>query len=173
MAESNVSQPSPQIGVGFGTVKKFREIVVTPGTTDKFSVIDAAQATPIALGDLLAYVAGVANTVRTAVTGDLVAAVKMAGLAAYEAVVNSTGVFGYKPAAGDPIAVYRKGRYYIVNVDGVVAPDEELIVGTVAGSVKARGGDTTRQVVGVCRVGNSSVAGDPIEADIDTTVVKP
>lgn len=168
MPQSNVTQPSPQIGVGFGSVKKFREIRIVPGAVDNASVIDAAQVTPIALGDLLAYQSS--NSVRHAVTTDTLALFRIAGLAAYEAVVDATGVYGYKPAVGDPIAIYRKGRFYLVNVDGVVDAGKPLVVGTVAGSVKDGTGDTTRQIVGVSVVGNASVAGDPIEADIDTSM---
>ncbi len=164
MSESNVSQPSPQIGVGFGPVVKFREIYVL--FADALNSLASDLATPVALGDLLAY-SGDANTVEPALAAD---GKPRAGLAAYEAVVNSTGVWGYKPQAGDPIGLYRKGRFYMVNVEGVVAVDEELVAGTVLGSVRARPGGNTEDTVGVARVGNGGVSGGPIEADIDTTI---
>jgi hypothetical protein len=165
MSESNVQQPSPQIGVGFGPVVKFREIYVL--FTEALNSLDAALATPVALGDLLAYSGE--KTVKPHVAGD---GFKPAGLAAYEAVVNSTGVWGYKPQAGDPIGVYKKGRYYVVNVQGVVANEDQLVVGTVAGSLRARPGGNTDPTIGVAKVGNGGVANAPIEAEIDTTVIQ-
>lgn len=167
MPESNVQQPSPQIGVGFGTVKKFREIKVVPGTTDAQSVLDPTLATAVALGDLLAYSGE--NKVKPHVAGD---GFDAAGFASYEAVVNSTGVYGYKPQAGDPVAVYKKGRFYVVNVEGAVVAGDQLVVGTVAGALRSRPGGNTDPTIGIARVGNNAVAGDPIDAEIDTTVVQ-
>ena len=163
--ESNVQQPNPQFGVGFGPVVKFREIYVLH--SDALSRLGSTLATAVALGDVLRQSGE--NEVLPVVNTDTD---RIAGLASYEAVVNSTGIYGYKPQAGDPMAIYKKGRFYIVNVEGVVAKDEELVVGTVAGSLRARPGSNTQQTVGVCVIGNNAVAGDPIEADIDTTVVQ-
>jgi hypothetical protein len=162
--ELNVSQPSPQIGVGFGPVVKFREIYVH--FVDALSSIYSGQATPIALGDLLSYRS--ANVVQSAVAAD---GLVPAGFASYEAVVNSTGVWGYKPQAGDPIGVFKKGRFYCVNVEGVVNMGDELVAGITAGSIRSRTAPTD-PTIGRAMVGNASVAGAPIEAEIDTTVVQ-
>ncbi len=161
--EANVSQPSPQIAVGFGPVVKFREIYKL--FVDGLCSLDANLATPVALGDLLAYSGE--NTVLPAVTGDGKA---RAGFALYEAVVNSTGAWGYKPQAGDPIAVMRKGRAYCVNVVGLVTVDQKVMAGSTAGSLVVS--DGSEQTVGICRVGNGGVSGGPIEVEIDTTVLQ-
>jgi len=165
MTQANVQQPSPQIGVGFGPVSKFREIYVLH--TEAQNVLSSAITAPVALGDLLSY--NGANVVQPAVADD---GFRPAGFAAYEAVVNSTGLYGYKPQAGDPIGVYKKGRFYVVNVQGVVAAGDDLVVGTVAGSLRTRPGGNTDPTIGLCRVSNGGVAGAPIEAEIDTTVVQ-
>ena len=164
MGQSNVTQPSPQIGVGFGSVVKFREIYVLHSEAQNSL---GTLTTPLALGDMLSYSGE--NTVLPAIYND---GYNPAGLAAYEAVTDATGLYGYKPQSGDPIGVYKKGRFYVVNVDGIVAAGNELVTGTVAGSLRARPGGNTQLTVGICRVGNGGVAGAPIEAEIDTTVIQ-
>lgn len=165
MSELNVSQPSPQIGVGFGAVVKFQEIYVLH--VEAQNILDPTLAAPLALGDLLSYSGE--NKVLPAISGD---GFKPAGFAAYEGVVNSTGVWGYKPQAGDPIGVYKQGRYKSVNVDGIVAAQAQLVVGTVAGSVRSRPGGNTDPTVGIALVGNAGVAGGPIEVELNTMVVQ-
>ena len=166
MSQTNVQQPSPQIGVGFGPVSKFREIYVLH--TAAQNTLASTITNPVALGDALSQSAE--NVVQPAVAGD---GFRPAGLAAYEAVVNSTGLYGYKPQAGDPIGVYQKGRFYIVNVDGIVAFGNELVASAATpGALRARPNGNTDPTWGICRVSNEGVAGAPIEADIDTTVVQ-
>jgi len=99
--QQNVQQPSPQIGVGFGTVVKFREIYVLH--TEANNTLSSAITAPVALGDALSQVAE--NVVAPASAGD---GFRPAGLASYEAVVNSTGIYGYKPQAGDPVGFTRR-----------------------------------------------------------------
>jgi hypothetical protein len=163
--QSNVQQPSPQIGVGFGPVVKFREIYVLH--TEAQNTLISNLSSAVALGDLLHY--NGENVVQPGIAAD---GLRPAGFAAYEAVVNSTGVFGYKPQAGDPIGVYKKGRFYVVNTQGVINAGDELVVGSVAGSVRTRPGGNTDPTIGLCRVSNEGVSGNPIEAEIDTTVVQ-
>lgn len=165
MTQSNVTQPSPQIAVGFGAVVKFREIYVLH--TDALGVISSDLEDPIALGDLLSYDGE--NSLLPAEAGN---GFRPAGFAANEAVVDSTGMWGYKPQAGDPLAVYKKGLYYCVNVEGVVVVDDELVAGVTPGSIRTRPAMNTDPTIGTARVGNGGVAGGPIQAEIDTTVVQ-
>lgn len=164
--QQNVMQPGPQVGVGFGPVVKFQEVYVLH--TEANNTLAANITAPIALGDAMSQTAE--NVVSPAVAGD---GFRPAGLAAYEAVINSTGIYGYKPQAGDPLAVYQKGRFVIVNVDGVVAFGAELVASaTYPGGLRARPGGNVDPTWGICRVSNEGIANNPITADIDTTVVQ-
>lgn len=160
MAQSNVDQSSPLIGVGFGPVVVAREIYCVPGTTEIGNKLRTPVTSAVALLDMLYYQAeGILDIAPAGYTGI------PAGLAANSAVVNSTGVWGYKPQSGDDLALRKKGKFYLVNVEGALAAGDKLEVGaTVAGAV---GIFTSHVKVGFVTKGNAGVAGGPIEAWID------
>lgn len=160
MGQSNVDQSSPQIGVGFGAVVIAREIYLVPNTTEIGNKLKNPITSAIALLDLLLYSSeGVLDICSAGYTG------VPAGLAANSAVVNSTGVWGYKPQSGDDLALRKKGKFYLVNVEGILASGDKLEAGaTVAGAV---GIYTSHVKIGFVTKGNAGVAGGPIEAWID------
>ena len=160
MTQSNVAQSNIQIGVGFGAVVIAHEIYSVPGTTEIGNKLKSPIAQDIALLDLLYYQAeGILDITPAAYTG------KPAGLAANAAKVNSTGVWGYFPQSGDDLAIRKKGKYYLVNVEGTLSAGDVLEPGaTVPGAV---GIYTSHVKVGFVTKGNAGVSGGPIEAWID------
>lgn len=165
MGQSNVDQPNNEIAVGFGPVVKAREIYIVPNTTEIGNKLKNPITSAIALLDVLMYTAEQTVDICAANTSTAI----VAGLAANEAVVNSTGVYGYKPQSGDDIAVRKKGKFYLVNVVGVLAYKDKLIPSlTVAGAVELRAGaGIAYPSIGWVTKGNGGVAGGPVEAWID------
>lgn len=160
MGQSNVNQPNSGTGVGFGPVVKGREIYVVPGTTEIGNKLKAPITAAIALLDVLAYSAEQELDIAAA------GATAAAGLAANEAVVNSTGAYGYKPMSGDDLALYKKGKFYLVSVEGILVAGDKLMPGLVTAGAVAKQASTTK-AIGFVTKGNDGVAGGPIEAWMD------
>lgn len=152
------------IGVAQGASALGFEVIDHFGRgADPFNVC----ATAVDRGELVFFTG--ANTVSVA-SGNLPAGSKLAGFIESTVVTDMSGLRidyhgQYALASSDTVAIWRQGRYRVTAVSGVVG--NNVLVYPAAGGAVSATQSGSDPAVGICRVGNGSTSGGPIEVEIN------